>query len=109
MMGKQSKRPGRAARNIHERIKATADGLKAAPGFGVRDADELPELAALLDAGKAAIAAAVPRSFVFEGRTYWLRCCLAVQIDIFSEPGDGAPMVQGFSMSSEGHGHAPGH
>lgn len=109
MMGKRSKRPGRAAPDIHARIKATAEKLNAAPTVGVRDADELPDLAALLEAGREAVASAVPKSFTFKGRTYWLRCRLAVQLDVFSEPGQGSPLVRGVSVSTEDQGHAPGH
>lgn len=53
-MGKQSKRPSRAARDIHATIRADAEALKAGERFGVRYADEFPGLAALLDAGREA-------------------------------------------------------
>lgn len=108
-MGKRSKRPGGTAPDIHERIKATAGTLNAAPHFGMRDASELPDLQALMNAGCAAVASAMPKSFEFKGRTYWLRCRLAIQLDIFSEPGQGLPLVRGMSMSTEDQGHAPGH
>lgn len=108
-MSKASKRPGRAARDIHERIHAQAASLRRAGAFGMRSADDLPELGALLEAARAAVGKAVPRSIVFEGRTYWLRVCLAAQIDVFSEPGASAPLAQALSLNSDEFGHSPGH
>ena len=108
-MGKPSKRAGREARDVHEAIRADAESLKGAARFGMRDADEFPELAELMHAGREAVAAAVPGSLVFKGRTYWLRARLAVQLDIFAAPGDAAPLVSGLSLSTDDHGHAPGH
>lgn len=108
-MSKRSKRPGRASRDVHEAIRTSAEALKAAERFGARDADDFPELADLLDAGRAAVASGVPRSLVHCGRTYWLRARLVVQLDIFAQPGDIEPLVRGVSFSTDDHGHRPGH
>lgn len=109
-MGKQSKRPGRAARDIHASIRADAEALKHTGRIGVRSSAEFPELDELLHAARDAVAAAVPSSIVFEGRKYWLRVVLeAVQISIFSGPADGEPLLRGASLCSDEHGHVPGH
>lgn len=108
-MGKRSKRPGRAARDIHATIRADALALKASSRNGARDAAQFPELDALLHAARDAVAAGVPSSFTFEGRLYWLRATLAVRLAIFAGPADGEPLVQGVSFCSDEHGHAPAH
>ena len=108
-MAKRSKGPGRKAQNVHATIREHAAALNATPGFGVCDADEFPELAALLTASRAAVGAGVPRIVFFKGRNYWLRVRLAVQLDIYEQPGDALPLVQGMSFSTEDHGHAPGY
>lgn len=108
-MGKASKRPGRASRDIHATVREHAERLKAAPQFGTRDADELPEVAALLVASREAVERSVPAAVVFEGRRYYLRVRLAMQLDVFDSPGAGEPLIRGAAMSSEGFGHEPGH
>jgi hypothetical protein len=108
-MSKPSKRPGRAARDIHERIQAQAASLRHNGPPGMRSADELPELGALLEAARVAVGKAAPRSIVFEGRTYWLRVCLAAQIEVFSEPGAARPLAHALSLNSDEFGHSPGH
>ena len=108
-MGKQSKRPGRATRDVHAAIRAEAEKVKGAAVASARSADETPELAALLDACTEAVAAGVPRFVFFKGRNYWLRVRLAVQLDVFAQPSDAVPLVSGLSISTENHGHAPGH
>lgn len=108
-MGKRSRRAGRAARDVHAAILAAAEALKAAPTFGVRDAEEVPELAELLHAARAAVQRSVPSAFEFEGRRYWLRVRLATQLDVFDSPACAAPLVCGAYLSTEDFGHAPGH
>lgn len=108
-MGKQSKRPGRADRDVHEAIRADAQALKTSQHFGLRDSDEFPELAALLHAGREAVAAGVPRFVCHKGRNYWLRVRLAVQLEVFAQPGDAEPLVSGMSLSSDECGHVSGH
>lgn len=108
-MGKQSKRPAREARDVHAAILAAAERLKSSGRTGFREAAEFPDVAALLYAIRDAVAEGVPRSVVFEGRRYWLRVRLAVQIDVFASPGDAEPLLRGASFSTDDHGHRPGH
>lgn len=108
-MGKPSKRPARAAREIHERIREAAETLRNASTFGVRDAEEFPEIAELLTACKKILEAGIPRSVVFEGRTYWLSVRLAAMFDIYASPGETRPLIRGASFSFEEFGHRPGH
>lgn len=108
-MGKPSKRPGRAARDVHALIREEAERLHQAPRFGVRDADDLPAVAGLLHAARQAVESAVPSAFEYAGRRYYLRACLAVQLSVFDAPGAAVPLVRGATFSSEGFGHAPGH
>jgi len=108
-MGKKSKRPARAARSVHDRIRAQAEQLRSATTFGVREAAEMPETEALMSAAVSALKAAVPKSFVFEGRAYWLRCELAVRVAIFDTPGSAIPLIRGLSLSTDSAGHVPAH
>lgn len=108
-MSKKSKRPGRAARDIHATIRADAERLKAAERVGVRDGEAFPELNALLYAYRNAISAAVPRSIIFEGRTYYGRARLVVHLDVFAGPGEAEPLASALNFSTESYGHAPGH
>lgn len=108
-MSKRSKRPGRAARDVHAAIRSAAEALQRSPHVGFRDADELPEVAELLHAARDAVQRSVPQSFEFHGRRYWLRARLCVQFDLFDSPGAGEPLVCGASLSTDDFGHAPGH
>jgi hypothetical protein len=74
-----------------------------------RDADELPEVAALLEASRLALGKAVPKSMDYEGRTYWLRVRMVAHIDVFGEPGSCIPLVQGMTFNTDVFGHVPGH
>jgi hypothetical protein len=94
---------------VHAAIAAAGAALKASGRVGIRDAADFPEAAALLHAIRDAIADAVPRSVMFEGRRYWPRVRLAAQIDVFASPGDGEPLLIGASLSADEHGHRPGH
>lgn len=108
-MGKRSKRPGRAARDVHAAIREQAERLRSAPAPGIRDADDVPEVAGLLGAARQAVESGIPRSIVYFGRPYYLRVRLALQVDVFDSPAAALPLVQGATFSSEGFGHAPGH
>lgn len=108
-MAKRSKRPGRAARDVHAMIRTQAEALKRAARPGTRDADEMPEIAALLGAARVAVEGAIPAAVIFEGRRYYLRARLALQLDVFDSPGDADPLVRGATFSSEEFGHVPGH
>ena len=108
-MGKRSKRPGRSAPDLHTIIRDAAERLSRARAFGVRDADEVPEVAELLNAARRAIEATIPAAFDFHGRRYYLRARLALQLDVFDVPSAAAPLVRGASISTEDFGHVPGH
>ncbi len=108
-MGKRSKRPGRAARDVHSIIREQAEQLRHVPRPGMREAAELPEVAALLDAARRAVEGAIPSALVYEGRRYFLRVRLALQLDVFDSPGAADPLICGATVSSEDFGHAPGH
>jgi hypothetical protein len=108
-VGKSSRRPGRAARDIHAAIRDHAAALKATPRPGFRDADELPEVAALLSACRAAVEAAIPSAVVFEGRRYFVAARLMVAFDVFDSAGAAEPLIRGASASFETVGHRPGH
>ncbi len=109
-MGKASKRPGRAARDIHAAIRAAADAVRSMPAGGASDADTWPELAELLAQARAAVESATPAGFEFHGRRYFLRVALVgVHIEVFDHPAAGEPLVRGASLSSERFGHAPAH
>lgn len=108
-MGKRSKRPGRAARDVHAVIREQAETLKATPRPGMRDADHMPEVAALLAASRQAVESSIPSALVFEGRRCFLRVRLALQLDVFDSPGAADPLVRGATLSLEDFGHVPGH
>ena len=108
-MSKPSMRPGRKARNVHERIREAAEGFRRAPAPAVTDADEYPEVAALMTACRQAVEASIPKRVVFEGRTYWLSAALNLILDVYAAPGDARPLFSGATFSNEDHGHRPGH
>lgn len=108
-MSKPSKRPGRAARDVHAVIREQAETLNRMPQFGMRDAESLPEVAALLAASRECIERSVPAAVVFEGRRYYLRVRMALQLDVFDAPGAAAPLIRGATASAEDFGHVPGH
>lgn len=108
-MSKQSKRPGRAARDIHAAILAQAAQLKASPNFGLSDADRYPEISALLRCCRRQVETSVPSTVSFEGRRYFLRARLALQLDVFDSPSAAEPLISGVTSSGEDFGHVPGH
>lgn len=108
-MGKRSKRPNRTAQDLHATIREAAERFNKAPVFGVRGADESPEVAELVAAARTAIEATMPTAFEFHGRRYFLRVRLGLQLDIFDTPGAALPLVRGTSFSFEWVGHAPAH
>ncbi len=108
-MGKRSKRPGRAARDVHAVIREQAAHLKATPGLLISDADDYPECAALLHAARKQVEATIPAAVTFEGRRYWLRVRLALQLEVFDTPGAAEPLLAGATATREGFGHVPGH
>jgi hypothetical protein len=109
-MSKPSKRPGRAARDVHAAIREAAELFRNAPSFMVSNAEDHPEVAALMTACSEAVEAGIPKSVVFEGRTYWLTVALtAIRLDVYASPAESRPLFSGASASTRGHGHKPGH
>jgi hypothetical protein len=108
-MSKKTKRPGRVPADVHERILDQVATIKRDGPHVARDADELPEVAALLEAGRIAVGSAVPSSMIYEGRTYWLRVSMVAHIDVFSDPGARIPLVHGVTFNTDAFGHVPGH
>ncbi len=108
-MGKGSKRPGRVSRDVHEAIRAHAEVLRTSPRFGARNAEDMPEVAALMTRCRQEVETSIPKSTVFEGRRYWLTVRLALQFDVYASPGDGEPLIRGATFSAEDFGHMPGH
>lgn len=108
-MGKASRRAARRARDIHEAIRDHAARLRAVPEPGCRDADEVPEVAALLAACRRAVEAAIPSAVVFEGRRYFLAVRLVTAFDVFDAPGAAEPLIRGAALSLDVFGHRPGH
>lgn len=94
---------------IHEAIRREAERMRSLPAGGVSLADEVPALAALMNAARAAIDASLPAAFEFHGRTYFLRSALAVRLEVFDTPAAAVPLVTGASISGEAFGHVPGH
>ena len=94
---------------IHEAIRREAERIRSLPRGGYSLAHEVPELAALLNAARGAVDASMPAGFEFFGRHYFLRCRLAVQLEVFDEPAAARPLVAGASLSAESFGHVPGH
>lgn len=108
-MGKRSKRPGRAARDVHAVIREQAAHLKATPGLQISDADDYPEAGALLHAARQRVESSIPSAVHFKGRRYWIRVRLALQLEVFDAPGAAEPLLVGATVTHEGFGHAPGH
>lgn len=104
-MSDAAKQTGSAGADVHGRIRAESERLKAAAVFGFHQPQDVPELSALLNAGFDAVAQAVPKRFDYEGRAYWIRCRLAVQLDIYEEPGDRSPMARGAIASAKDCGY----
>lgn len=108
-MGKHSKRPGRAARSVHDRIRDTAATLHRAPHFGVHDAAEVPDVEASMAATMRQIEDAIPARVTFEGVTYWMRCELVARLAIYGWQRTAAPLIEGLSFSPRSAGLRPGH
>lgn len=113
-MGKASrrKREPRAAQpgSLHERIQSEAQQAREAPKFDLRDADESPALAELLEAARVAVADRLPTQFEIDGRTYWLRCSIGLAMfEVFDSPAKAKPLISAFGGSTESFGHTPGH
>lgn len=76
---------------------------------GYTMARDYPALNALLNAARAAVDANLPGAYEFKGRRYYLRCRLAVELEVFDEPAAARPLVVGASISGGSFGHVPGH
>jgi hypothetical protein len=98
------------AGNIHERIQTEAKQAKEAPRRAMRDAEETPALAILLEAAREAVGKALPSQFEIDGKTYWLRCSIGlVRYEVFDGPASATPLATGVGGSYEQFGHTPTH
>ncbi len=53
---------------------------------------------------------ALPASFEYMGRTYWMRCSIGVALlEVFDTPATSEPLISAFCGSSDEHGHHPAH
>lgn len=112
-MGKAARRKrDQAAQlgSVHECIQSEARQAREAPAFMLRDADETPALASLLEAAREAMTKVAPTQFEHEGRTYWLRCSIGLaRLEVFDSPATARPMVTGLCGSTDSFGHTPSH
>jgi len=110
-MSKRSKRPGRAARDVHSIIREQAATLKRRPPGTYAVPADMPEVNALMLAAIQALQAAPPppSTFVFAGRTYWLQVETLAKLEVFDSPGAFEPLLPGTLYRTEVAGHAPGH
>lgn len=114
MMGEASRRKREAQPaqpgDIHDCIAKEAAKLRNAARAGVQDASLTPALSALLDGARSALEQSIPKSFEYEGRTYWLRVALpSARMIVFDTSTTCSPMVFAMSGSCEEFGHEPGH
>lgn len=108
-MGKKSTRPGRANKDVHEAIREAAQALRNGPLDGYRAAGEYPELEALLRFARKKVEDSAPKVVEFEGRRYWLRCRMAIELQVFDHPTSLEPLLTGALINEDPFGHAPGH
>lgn len=113
-MGKAArrKREPRATQpgSVHERIQTEARQAREAPASSLRDADETPALAALLEGAREAVGNALPTQFEIDGRTYWLRCSIGLaRFEVFDSPAKATPLITGLGGSTDSFGHSPCH
>ena len=95
--------------DIHVRIKEHARRLDNACRPGLRDARATPEVRELLEAALEVLGEAVPSSFVFRGRRYWLQAKLTSELQVFAGPAEASPLVAAVNFGRAAHGHRPGH
>lgn len=87
---------------LHDRIQAEAKKAKDAPRHTMRDAEETPALAILLEGAREALGKAVPAQFELDGKTYWLRCSIGLaRFEVFDSAASATPLVTGVSGSYE--------
>ena len=109
-MSKPSKRPGRAARDVHSAIRDEAARLRASGGLCIDEAANYPACEALLKAIQHEIGSRLPSDVMHEGRRYYVTIRLpGLQFEVFANPGDALPLIACASGSFDAFGHTPGH
>ena len=92
-----------------DQLAQELERLKTQARAGLSGPAHSPATHALIDAALDAAQAAVPVSFEFAGRRWWLRMSLGLSfVEIFESPVDEAPALASFSSSTRMAGHRPG-
>ena len=96
--------------DAHQRIQAEAKKASEAPEAALRNADETPAIASLMESAREAMGAATPTRFVHKGRTYWLRISIGLAgLEIYDSPFTAKPLARGLVSNSDRFGHTPAH
>lgn len=106
---KRDAKPGQGG-DIHQRIQSEAKAAREAVQCGLRDAEDMPAVSALMDAASLAAGQSTPTKFTFEGRPYWMRISIGMALlEVFDSPATAQPLAKAFTGSTERFGHVPGH
>lgn len=109
-MGKQSKRPGRAARDVHAVIREQAAEARSLGEGGRSEAERWPALAGLMQTSRLELQRRTPSQVVHEGHRYYLQFrFVCVELAVFDAAGAAVPMMVGALADMGVFGHAPGH
>lgn len=101
-MSKPNKTAGSV--DIHEMTRAEA--IAARHHRRVVNSSDLPLTNDLIDAAAAAMRRALPASFMFKGRRYYLKTSIGLaRLEVFDKPAAADPMITAItgSMASSGH------
>ena len=111
-MGKASSRKAKQRTSAHEAISDENAEMarRAMQRLIVRDAEEMPATAALLDSATAALGNGIPARFEHEGKTYFMRVSIGLaRFEIFDSPATETPITEAVQGSYAVYGHKPGH
>lgn len=76
----------------------------------VRDAEDMPATAALLESATAALTDGIPARFEHDGKTYFMRVSIGLaRFEIFDGPATEKPITEAVHGSYAAYGHTPGH
>lgn len=92
--------------DVHEAIRVEAAVLASADEPGVAASEKIPQITKLVAAARAAVSAALPPSFNYQGKKYYLSCCVHMAVlEIFASPGAEPPVATTVFGSSDSFGH----